>query len=205
MLRKGKNGQDDIYVVGCGLSLKKFDWSFLEDKTTIAVNGSLQDVPNPDYFITADSAVAIRAASNIFWGTKANTILVMGNDHPKFKEVSRHVSCFDHRIVPRRFDGELSLSESEFATGQNSGFCGMQMAAILGAKRIHLLGIDLNSKGDYKNYHARYTSVTKQFDEFYLHFCTGIYKLKNKYKVQVISHSSISRLNNIIEYWELNK
>lgn len=201
MDRKGKNGLEDIYVIGCGPSLKKFDWFKLSNKTTIAINGAILDTPMPDYFVTADSRFAIRAAKSYFWHIDTYKVLIMANNHNRFKQVQPFLPFFTHRIIPIRFDGEIGVSESEFATGQNSGFCGMQLAVILGAKRIHLLGMDFHSKGG-SNYHKKYSSGVNQLDEFYTHFVTAINKLR-KLDIEVISHSPTSRLNSIIEYQEL--
>ena len=66
MLYKGKGGLSHIYVIGCGPSLKNFDWSLLKHKTTIAVNGAIYDTPKPDYFITGDSSFAVIAITKVF-------------------------------------------------------------------------------------------------------------------------------------------
>jgi len=196
ILKEGKQGLKEIYVVGCGPSLKNFNWTLLSDKTTIAVNGALRDVPNPDYFITADSYFTQIAICSKFWKIKTYKILVMGTNHKYYKK--RFRKAFDYRIEPKRFDGQIDFSMEHFATGQNSGFCGMQLATILGAQTIHLLGMDFCKK-DSNNYHNMYTSDPKKWQEFYTHFITGIKILKEK-GIEVISHSPISLLNGFIEY-----
>jgi len=196
--RKGKNGLNEIYVVGCGGSLKDFDWPWLKDKTTIAVNGSLLDVPQPDYFLTADSYLANRAIKMNFWGVETYKVLVMSHTHHKFSLIEPFLSCFNYRIEPKHWDGYIGFTEDDFSTGQNSGFSAMQLAVILGAKVIHLLGIDMNSNSSpYSNYHHRYHSTIS--DEFHTLFKLGIEKLKQN-NIQVISHSPLSRLNDLIEY-----
>jgi len=126
----------EIYVVGCGPSLRDFDWRVLAGRTTIAVNGALRDVPGPSFFITGDSGFAVSAAQNDFWGVETRKVLVMREDHRYWPRVRPYAPKYDHRIRPARFDGEIGLSEADFATGRNSGFCGMQYAAILGARVI---------------------------------------------------------------------
>lgn len=201
MLRTRKQGLKKIYVVGCGPSLKGFNWTLLANKTTIAVNGSLRDVPNPDIFITADSYFAFRAAHANFWNIDTHKVLVMKTDHVHYKRVQRVVHCYDHCIVPFSFGGQIGFSESQFATGQNSGFCGLQYAVILGAKVIHLLGMDFCDDGN-SNYHGLYPSDPTKFAEFLCHFKTGVEILK-QHKIKVISHSPISLLNGVIEYKKL--
>lgn len=199
--KEDKQGLKEIYVVGCGPSLKNFNWNLLSDKTTIAVNGALKDVPNPDYFITADSYFCRVATHYKFWNKEAYKILVMKPDHQYFYRVKRIVKYFDKRIEPNRYDGQIGFDENNFATGQNSGFCGMQLAIILGAQVVRLLGMDFCSK-ESNNYHNMYTSNPQKWNEFFTHFKTGIKILKEQ-GIEVISHSPISLLNGYIEYREL--
>lgn len=199
MCETNKQGLTDIYVVGCGPSLKGFNWLLLRDRVTIAVNGSILDVPCANFFLTADSSFAVIAAQNAFWNKMAERILVMSLTHRRFNIVRPYIPLFDCHIIPKRGDGLIGLTKSEFATGQCSGFCGMQLAAILGASRIHLLGMDFCSQSKESNYHHRYSSDATKWNEFLLHFRTGIHILE-QHKIQVISHSPISRLNDIIPY-----
>jgi hypothetical protein len=201
MFKEGKKGLTDIYVVGCGPSLVDFRWSILADKTTIAVNGSVVDVPQPDIFVTADSSFAGVASKVRFWGVDTYKVLVMRPDHKRYRWVKPYLHLWNHCILPSRFNGEIGFSESDFATGQSSGFCGMQLAVILGAKNVHLLGMDFCSKG-VSNYHQRYASYPSRFDEFLLHFKTAVAILE-RHDIKVISHSRISKLNDVIEYRSL--
>lgn len=194
-----------VYVVGCGPSLKGFDWGLLRHCTTIAVNGAVRDVPRPKYFITADSWFARKAAASRFWRTRAMKILVMGEDHNRWKRVRHIVEQFDMHIAPTRFHGDIVLpGEHGFCTGQNSGFCGMQMAVRMGASHIHLLGIDLTSQGG-EHYHNRYGGPSeKRLNEFLVYFSEAVIIL-GKAGIKVLSHSSISRLNELIEYEKLER
>ena len=78
----------------------------------------------------------------------------------------------------------------------------MQFAVILGAKRIHLLGMDLHVTGGehYKEGYPR-LDVTR-LDEFFNNFVRAI-SLLQEAGVELISHSSSSRLNTLIPYEEL--
>lgn len=201
MLWKGKKGLSDIYVVGCGQSLEGFSWPLLQNKTTIAINGSIKYVPNPDYFLTADSYFAGRAAHNGFWDVDTYKILVMNSDHKHFKRVKNVVGLFDHRIHPVKYNGEIGFSEGDFSTGQSSGFCGLQLAVILGAKTIHLLGIDFCGTGK-GNFHKLYASNPRAWDEFYGYFVTAIDTLR-KHGIQVVSHSPVSKLNSVITFRQI--
>jgi hypothetical protein len=199
----GKGGNKDIYVIGCGQSLEGFSWPLLASKTTIAVNGALQDVPNPDFFITADSRIANMYPKANFYNTSAFRVLVMGRDHTRWQFVHRNISCWHKHIIPARFDGQIGFSEDAFATGQCSGFCGMQLAVLLGAECIHLLGFDFCGTGG-GNYHGRYSSNALRWNEFLVYFNIAI-GILCQHNIAVISHSPISKLNDTIPYAPLEE
>ena len=198
MYPKLKGGNSDIFVIGCGQSLKKFKFERLKHLSTIAINGSFLDVPNPDIFLTADSDYAEHASKAGFYGINTYRVLVMNNDHKGFKHIEKYLSMWNHRIKPTRFDGEIGLSESDFATGQNSGFCGIQLATILGAKRIHLLGFDMCGTGR-GNYHNRYNSNPTTWLEFFIHLKVALVRLQ-QFGITVVNHSPTSLLKDIIGY-----
>jgi len=187
-----------VYVVGCGPSLEGFGWELLADKITVAVNGAVQDVPQLKYFLTADSRFARMAWVANFWHTPAIKVLVMRQDHAHWNWVAPSLSRWDWHITPARFDGQIGFTEEEFCTGQNSGFCGMQLAVLLGAARIHLLGMDFCG-GPAGNYHKRYSSNPMKWAEFLTHFKTAAGILK-ACGIELISHSSVSLLNSYVRY-----
>lgn len=187
----------DIYVVGCGPSLKGFDWSLLKDRVVVAVNGAVCSIPDAAYAITADSRFATMAVACKFWNATAYRVLVMRNDHATFHRVTPFLHEWNLRIEPSRFDGRIGEKWSEFCTGQNSGFCGMQFAVLLGAKRVHLLGMDFHVNGG-EHFHRLYGGNASKLDEFFTHFKTAVVTLKER-GVRVISHSQSSRLNPFVE------
>lgn len=193
---------DDVYVLGCGPSLKGFRWAALQGKMVIAINASLADFPSATYFLTADSWIVRYAAANQFWKSPAKRILVMQPDHPHMGKIRNKIHLF-HVICPSRFDGQIGFEEKDFATGQNSGFCGMQLAVLFRPKRIHLLGIDLHTRGG-DHYHSRHSVGASHLDEYYHHFVTATGILW-RHGTQVISHSESSRLNSHIPFVRLEE
>jgi len=203
MLRTQKQGLKEVYVVGCGPSLKGFNWTSLADKTTIAVNGAIQDVLIPNYFITGDSGYAIKITKSEFWEAANCNVLVMGRNHKRYRFVEPIISKYNWVISPKACDGNIGFTEDDFHTGQNSGFCGLQLAVILGAKIIHLFGFDLCITGGL-HYHEYYPHLdVTRLEEFLVHFKTAIEILK-QHEIKVVSHSPISLLNGVIEYKELH-
>lgn len=190
---------DDIYVVGCGPSMETFSWDCLRGKPTIAINGSILHVPEPIWFLTACSAFAIRAFRSGFWDTRACRVLIMGKSHKNYDCVEPFIHMFDEIHAPARFDGVIGDTWETFATGKNSGFSGMQYARLMGAKRIHMVGFDLNSMG---HFYGGGGPRSATIETFFFHFKTGIQMLHEQ-GIQVISHTKKSRLNTITDYAEL--
>lgn len=187
---------EEIYVIGCGPSMKKFNWELLRNLPTIAVNGSIVDVPEPDYFLTACSGFSLNAFRQGFWNTKARKVLIMGEDHFNYTKIKPFIHMFDEVHKPYRFDGEIGFEWEHFATGQNSGFCAMQYAVLRGARKIHLVGMDLTGSG---HYYSSNGSGPRAINNFYGHFVHGIQILLSN-GILVISRTKESRLNNIIPY-----
>ena len=192
-----------IYIVGGGPSLKGFDFNRLDGKRTVAVNAALQDVPNPEFFLTADTWYCGVAVNANFWGKISYRIMVIRRDHKRYYRAEKYLLYYNQIIEPTSFDGNISLDHSGFATGQNSGFCALQYAVRwLNPSKIHLLGFDFSIEGG-EHYHDRYKVGAKRLDEFAEHFITGINIVREKTDIEIISCSPISPLNDYIIYKEL--
>jgi len=202
-----------VYIIGGGDSLRGYDFDKLRDVKTIAVNVSALDVPNPTYSITADSSIFRRIQEGYFKGVKTTWVLVTNEAHCTMKwKDGRFVHkdgfvydlfCVDVVIRNAGVDG-IGFSFNDFRTGYNSGFCGFQLAVLLGYDEIHLLGFDMGGK----HYHDRYGANKKisngNFDKFYKNFVVALKTLKEKKpNIRVVSRSRVSRLNGMIPYERL--
>ena len=210
-MRAGKN---EIFIIGGGSSLIGFPFQQLGNRETIAINGTALDVPNPTYCITADSKVFRQLQEGCFEGIDTTWVLVSNPNHcsMKWKDgVFKHVrsgyiyNLFTMNMVIRNAgtDG-IGFSFKDFKTGYNSGFCGFQLAVLLGYKRIYLLGFDMNKHIQKIHYHNRYrghrTISNESFDKFYDNFVLALGIIKKETDIKVVSCSKISRLNDIIPY-----
>lgn len=209
-----RSAGDEVYILGGGPSLKHFDFLQLTDKCTIAVNKSIFHIPNPDYFISVDYTFLRKVSKQVFNSISARKYFVADFSHLFLKEVDKQITdtrynmvynLCDYNFLIRAYkqDG-IGYTFKEFRTGRNSGFCALQLAVILGFKKIYLLGVDLN-KEERTHYHEGYGEKVKTFapklDEYYSYFKVAIEQLKSERSdIQVISCSSTSRLNDIIPY-----
>ena len=194
----------EVYIIGGGPSLVGFDFSQLKDLDTIAVNVSALDVPNPTYCITADSGIFKKIQKGLFKDIDTTWVLVTNPNHAtmkwkngKFTHKSGFVyNLFAVNMVIRNAgtDG-IGFSFKDFRTGYNSGFCGLQLAVLLGYETIHLLGFDLSSDRGNSHYHDRYHGnkiVDETFTKFRDNFIGALKIIQEETNIQVISHSSTS-------------
>jgi len=202
-----------VFIVGGGPSLKEFDFSLLRERDVISVNKSIFDVPWCKYFITMDFTFLKKIDSSILYQSSCSKVFVCNLAFPYllFKDgrlidtrsnLVYRLSGFDVVVHSKRIS-PLGLSFSDFCNGENSGFCALQLAILLGYDEIYLLGFDLTSQTT-THYHSGYGEERESFDQklsrYYQNFVLGINFLKSVEGPRVISCSQISRLNNFLEY-----
>ena len=166
--------KDICFVVGGGPSLNGFDFSRLNGFNTIAVNKAVEYIQNPTYFITTDYSYFIKASLPIdqikLKTYRSYFIANMSHDYMKLKNgqivdtrrnfIYEDLYKYDGVIQSSNKDG-FGSSVNEFSHGENSGHCGIQLALLLGYKKIYLLGFDLNNEGQ-SHFHQSYREVDQQ-------------------------------------------
>ena len=204
----------EVFVIGGGSSLKDFDFGKLNEKDTIIVNKAIQYVPNPTYFITIDFTV-LKKMSRIY-DISPTKIFVANFTKPYLQEKEGRIvdirfplvyKLEDFNMIIKSYKTEgMGIKFNDFRNGDNSGFCALQLAVVLGYEEIYLLGIDLNVDKE-THFHGGYgeskEKFVKKLDKYYENFVIGLNELKNKKpNIKVISCSPISKLNGIIPYKE---
>jgi len=202
----------EVFIIGGGSSLQGFNFSRLRNKDTIAVNMSALDVPNPTYCITADSTILRKIQEGYFKNVKTTWVLITNPDHCTMKwqdGIFRNIkngfvyNLFCVNMVIRNAGVEgIGFSFADFKTGYNSGFCGLQLAVLLGYNKIYLLGFDLVSQVKC-HYHDRYKGrkiKDETFHQYYDNFAVALKEIEKKTDIQILSCSPISKLNTIILY-----
>lgn len=205
-----------IYIIGGGESLKGFDFISLINKTTIAINKSIFHVTNADYFITIDYSFLgkIRHSLKDFKRSNATKIFVANYDNEYIKDRegkiidTRWNLVYDlrdfHLIIKSKHAKGIGFSFKDFRSGYNSAGCALQFAVLMGYNPIYLLGIDLVAR-ECTHYHDGYGDNPSRFNiklnNYYNNFSKALQWLKEiKPEIKVYSCSSVSRLNDIIEY-----
>ena len=206
-----KTKNEICFVIGGGPSLNGFDFNQLNSYDTIAVNKAAEYVPNPTYFITTDYSYFVKASLPLdeLKQKCTYTYFVANMGHPYMKYENGKV--VDTRrnfvyedlykytgVIESYNDTGFGLNLNEFSNGKNSGHCGIQLALLLGYKKIYLLGFDLNSDGQ-SHFHQSYREVDqKSFKNRVNGYAETLTQALAEYKgtQQIINLSSSSILTN---------
>ena len=218
--------KEEVFVIGGGPSIKNLDLSLLKGKDIIAVNKAIFDFPTAKYFVTIDFTFLRKIDRKRFNKFNATKFFVANfsfehlkyiegrivDARPNFKKRNGIGLIYDlpefDIVVRSKKSSGIGIEFNDFRSGSSSGFCGFQLAVLLGYKDIYLLGIDLNDACGETHYHGGYGEAVESFyskTPMYLErFIGGIQELKQKDpSVNVYSCSDVSKLNNILEYKKL--
>lgn len=136
-----------IYLIGGGPSLKDFDFSLLKNKVKIAINKAFLFVPDADVLYWTDFRFYkwYEKDINNFKGIKVtNKNKPLRDDVINLKDTGR---------------SGLDLDKSSIRHGNNSGFAAINLAIHFGAKKIILLGYDMESAGTATHWHDGYKKI----------------------------------------------
>jgi len=210
-----QKNSDSVYIVCGGPSLSPFNFHQLADRDTIVVNSSLKNVPNPNWFVTVDYTFIRKYGTKQILEHPVSKVFVADFSYPFMKEENGLVVDTRHRLLYKDIQNfhiiksvtqeGMGMDFSDFRSGKNSGYSALQLAVVLGYKKIYLLGLDLNfNSAQPTHYHGGYGEARSSFQgklvQYFNTFKTGLRELKAKSDVQVFSCSQTSRLNGEIPY-----
>ena len=169
-----KTNKEVCFVVGGGSSLSGFDFGKLNGFDTIAINKAVEFIQNPTYFITTDYTYFLKAALPIdkIKQKTQHTYFVANMEPPYMSFQNNQVVDTRRNFVYEdlyQYTGVIQSSKitgfgstlDEFSHGSNSGHCGIQLALLLGYKKIYLLGFDLNTEGQ-THFHQSYGEIEQR-------------------------------------------
>jgi hypothetical protein len=208
-----------VYVIGGGPSLRKFNFRSLHGKYTIAINKSIFYVRNPTYFITMDYTFLKKINLREFKDIKTNKYFVGNFSIPELKIINNVITdtrfnlkylgvneMFNKVIYSKSVSG-IGQSYRDFRNGENSGYCGLQLALLLGFKEIYLLGFDLNFDTN-THFHAGYKQNSERFNinlkKYFRNFKIGLREINQKFSgVKIYNCSENSLLNKFLLYHDM--
>lgn len=161
MIDNSLAGQD-IYLLGSGHSLKGFDFDKLNGKNVIAINHSIEYFPQASMMLFGDKVFLEKTTFDI---KKYKGKIFTSFKNQTHKTVQELKETSDIHI----FDDVRKAPSDSFEYGlyhpTSSGMLALNLALIMGAGRIYLLGFDYNYQGgiihfydyDEKQYKHHYT------------------------------------------------
>lgn len=222
-LLKYRNSEE-VFVVGGGPSLLDIDLKTIKGKDVISVTHSIYHLDNPTFHISVDYCFYACFGQFLPEFEKKKTFKLfvaseINNNYEYSKERLLHKGDdIDYKLI-HLTNGVIksavhspfskTLKNKMFANAYNSGYSGIQLAYILGYKRIYLLGYDMtkingkaqafydnNRIGD-KKYHEHYWEYFAAFKEALLTY--------DKKRTEIVSCSSVSLLNEFIKFVPLTE
>lgn len=153
---RGKFQGSDIWVIGCGPNLDLYPDDFFDDKISITLNWSCVAFPDSTYF-TSDG-VDQRFINTFPHSLKKCIIPVISKSsrgrmrwgpwgvEPIYMRLISNKDAHEHTKADfERMAGQVfGTGSCEFVVGMTSACVGVQIAAVLGAKRIILVGCFMN-------------------------------------------------------------
>lgn len=206
----------ESYIIAGGNSVSDIDLSQLEGSDVIAINKAILDVPFAKYFITMDYSF-LKKTDKI--SQKLNkmscTKFFIANYVPNYiKDVKGAVvdtrwnlvydlKLFDVILKSRKIEG-FGYSWNDFRTGNNSGYCAIQLAILLGYDKINLVGFDFIAE-EQTHYHGGYNESLQNFrpklDTYYETLRDSLLDLKKEEsELKIYNCSKISKLKDLLPY-----
>lgn len=143
---------EDVFIIGGGESLKGFDWSLLKDELTVGCNSA---------FTLGEEICKICIFGDAKWFNKYQSEL-QEYKGVLFTNASqlRNTRLSWLWTMPRKGKG---LGVNALGWNTNTGAAAINLALILGAQRIFLLGFDMHlSKDGKSNWHNRLMGKQKE-------------------------------------------
>jgi hypothetical protein len=147
-----------IYVIGGGPSVREENLSLLCDKCVIGTNAAFI-FRCVKLNVVGDMVFYIWYKKALDWCIEEGVPLVTFDDTPK-KENPKIIYMEKESSDGLCTNGKIPWFMSGSGMGGNTGSGAVQVAYYLGARRIVLIGFDMNTRGgDVRNFHSMHKSI----------------------------------------------
>jgi len=177
----------DVFIIGGGDSLRNFDWNLLKEERTIGCN---------DAFRLGTKVCKLCVFGDVLWFNQNEL------DLAKYVEESgvvfTNANRFYHTRIPWLWTLQrkpTGLSKTKLAWNKNTGAAAVNLAMILGARRVFLLGFDMHLSKDGKaNWHSQLNKRSNK--NVYADFLEGFMQLSIALKSGVFNCEIINVTDN---------
>lgn len=136
---------EDVFIIGGGPSLRDFDWRLLVPEKTLGCNSAFKLGPA--------ICKACVFGDKKWWDFNRDELAKYAERRPVYTNCSELIreSASWLRVMQREGSG---LHREALGWNGNTGAVAINLALILGARRVYLLGFDLKDSGAQNNWHA---------------------------------------------------
>lgn len=156
------------FVVGGGPSLKDFDWSLLKNELWIALNAAWL-FGNPTIAYTHDLR-CLKHFSKKEYRERWHQLPIRVHKHDFQIQGNKNGGKFKGVIGLKASKGWGRSLETGLFKSNNSGVGGLNLAEILGANPIYLLGFDMKTEAGANQFHNVYPDGWRQKADVYKTF-----------------------------------
>lgn len=142
-LLAGRHKGEDIYIVGTGPSLRVFDKNYLSNKVTIGLNQAWKHLPTV-YSISVHPELVVEYEQT---KTKNKTCWIVKQKGDFVNKSLDDPEYYIFKTVDRDFSIFTKPKKDHLFIGRGVQQTAMNMAAIMGAKNIVLVGVDMTDVG----------------------------------------------------------
>ena len=166
MLPSGSWSGRRCFIVGGGPSLKDFDWDLLRGEISIGINRAFEFF-DPTLLFSMDNRFWMWIERGLFGDKVMNRFREYRYGLKVWVDVVSAAYSEDIITVPCKGSGVGIWSESleeGVGTGANSGYAALNLAYLLGANPIYLLGFDMQGDpktGLQRHFHDGYPNMQK--------------------------------------------
>jgi len=173
---------EDVFLIGAGSSLKGFDFSLLKNKKTIVINHMITECPGASALLFFDREF-VNIRKERIQNFKGLIFSSMRSGYRSNTKKDYYYST-DLRNVPDKFN--LGLY------GKRSSLAALNLALVMGAKRVYLLGYDLvpgiNDNYAYRPLTNRLkANQNKYTKQIYCNMRVKEFEVFNKYKHKIFN------------------
>lgn len=184
------------FIIGGGPSFRDFDFSILKDELTVGVNMGF--LANPTVNLIYDLRLMERLTVDTRWAEYQGAKLWLNSETPNDRNrfASFGVRELYDAVDPYSSQAFWSKSlASGIYRGNNAGIAALNLAEILGADPIYLMGFDFKGvNGRTTNWHSEYDQKWIQDAAVYRSFVDNFVRMKGSVRGRVINLNSDSAL-----------
>ena len=212
-----------VFIIGGGPSINSIQLDNLKNEDTICVNAAVNFVPNPTYFITMDYSYfdpkrKINTVDDVIKKSQYS-YFILNTQNGNIKNINNKITDVRHNFVYKdldKFDRVMpsllrsdektgfGLDINNFSHGDNSGFCAIQLAILLGYEEIYLVGYDLDTSPDKTHFHKLYDknslgfkNKVSRYRDVISHSINLLNKSESKSKIMSITPTALSNVEEI--------